>query len=107
MVNKAQIKLKFRWFFFFFFFFFFCRLVLKCFIYIEMVNIKDHKLSEIFLTVGLVEPIKFVLRSVIYIISVTVSDMLNSHKFSEKNCKILKTKLVRSIFIYLEFQKKK
>ena len=32
--------------------------------------------------------------------------MLNSHKFSEKNCKILKTKLVRSIFIYLEFQKK-
>ena len=33
--------------------------------------------------------------------------MLNSHKFSEKNCKILKTKLVRSIFIYLEFQKKK
>ena len=31
--------------------------------------------------------------------------MLNSHKFSEKNCKILKTKLVRSIFIYLEFQK--
>ena len=71
-----------------------------------MVNIKDHKLSEIFLTVGLVEPIKFVLRSVIYIISVTVSDMLNSHKFSEKNCKILKTKLVRSIFIYLEFQKK-
>ena len=36
----------------------------------------------------------------------TVSDMLNSHKFSEKNCKILKTKLVRSIFIYLEFKKK-
>ena len=32
--------------------------------------------------------------------------MLNSHKFSEKNCKILKTKVVRSIFIYLEFQKK-
>ena len=28
--------------------------------------------------------------------------MFNSHKFSEKNCKILKTKLVRSIFIYLE-----
>ena len=109
VVNKAQIKLKFRFFFFFLFFvfFFFCRLVLKCFIYREMVNIKDHKLSEIFLTVGLVEPIKFVLRSVIYIISVTVSDMLNSHKFSEKNCKILKTKLVRSIFIYLEFQKKK
>ena len=109
MVNKAQIKLKFRCFFFFiflFFFFFFCRLVLKCFI-IEMVNIKDHKLSENFLTVGLVEPLKFVLRSVIYIISVTVSDMLNSHKFSEKNCKILKTKLVRSIFIYFEFQKKK
>ena len=79
-------------------------MVLKCFIYREMVNIKDHKLSEIFLTVGLVEPIKFVLRSVIY--SVTVSDMLNSHKFSEKKCKILKTKLVRSIFIYLEFQKK-
>ena len=95
-------------FFIFLFFFFFCRLVLKCFIYREMVNIKDHKLSEIFLTVGLVEPIKFVLRSVIYIISVTVSDMFkNSHKFSEKNCKILKTKLVRSIFIYLEFQKKK
>ena len=37
----------------------------------------------------------------------TVSDMLHSHKFSEKNCKILKTKLVRSIFIYLEFQKRK
>ena len=106
MVNKAQIKLKFRWFFFYFSFFFFCRLVLKCFIYREMINIKDHKLSEFFLTVGLVEPIKFVLRSVIYIISATVSDMLNSHKFSEKNCKILKTKLVRSIFIYLEFQKK-
>ena len=35
------------------------------------------------------------------------SDMVNSHKFSEKNCKILKTKLVRSIFIYLEFQKKR
>ena len=42
-----------------------------------------------------------------FIYSVTVSDMLNSHKFSEKNCKILKTKLVRSIFIYLEFLKKK
>ena len=95
-------------FFFYFscFFFFFCRLVLKCFIYREIVNIKDHKLSEIFLAVGLVEPTKFVLRSVIYIISVTVSDMLNSRKFLEKNCKILKTKLVRSIFIYIEFQKK-
>ena len=73
MVNKAQIKLKFRWVFFYFYFFlfifFFCRLGLKCFIYREMVNIKDHKLSEIFLTVGLVEPIKFVLRSVIYIFS--------------------------------------
>ena len=34
-----------------------------------MVNVKDHNLSEIFLTVGLVEPIKFVLRSVIYIFS--------------------------------------
>ena len=40
-------------FFFFYFFFFFGRLVLKCFIYREMVNIKDHKLIEIFLTVGL------------------------------------------------------
>ena len=93
-------------FLFFFFFFFFCRLVLKCFIFREIVSIKDHKLSEIFLTVGLVEPIKFVLRSVIYMISVTVSDMLNSHKVLEKNCKILKTKLVRSIFLYIEFQKK-
>ena len=55
--------------FFYFYFFFFCRLGLKCFIYREMVNIKDHKLSEIFLTVGLVEPIKSVLRSVIYIFS--------------------------------------
>ena len=64
MVNKAQIKLKFRWVFFIFFYFFFCRLGLKCFIHREMVNIKDHKLSEICLTVGLVEPIKFVLRSV-------------------------------------------
>ena len=73
MVNKAQIKLKFRC-----FFFFFCRLVLKCFIYREMVNMKDHKLSEIFLTVGLVEPIKFVLRSVIYIFS----DSLRHVKFS-------------------------
>ena len=73
MVNKAQIKLKFRC-----FFFFFCRLVLKYFIYREMVNIKDHKLSEIFLTVGLVEPIKFVLRSVIYIFS----DSLRHVKFS-------------------------
>ena len=84
MVNKAQIKLKFRCFFFFFFFlfffffFFFCRLGLKCFIYREMVNIKDHKLSEIFLTVGLVQPIKFVLRSVIYIFS----DSLRHVKFS-------------------------
>ena len=80
MVNKAQIKLKFRCFFFSFsfFFFFFCRLVLKCFIYREMVNIKDHKLIEIFLTVGLVEPIKFVLRSVIYIFS----DSLRHVKFS-------------------------
>ena len=80
MVNKAQIKLKFQIFFFFifFFFFFFCRLVLKCFIYREMVNIKDHKLSEIFLIVGLVEPIKFVLRSVIYIFS----DSLRHVKFS-------------------------
>ena len=80
MVNKAQIKLKFRWFFFLFLFiyFFFCRLGLKCFIYREMVNIKDHKLSEIFLTVGLVEPIKFVLRSVIYIFS----DSLRHVKFS-------------------------
>ena len=34
----------------------------------------------------------------------TVSDMLNSHKFSGKNCKILKTKLVRSIFIYLAYR---
>ena len=67
VVNKAQIKLKFRC--FFFLFLFFCRLVLKCSIYREMVNIKDHKFSEIFLTVGLVEPIKFVLRSVIYIFS--------------------------------------
>ena len=79
MVNKAQIKLKFRCFFFYFsFFFFFCRLVLKCFMYREMVNIKDHKLSEIFLTVGLVEPIKFVQRSVIYIFS----DSLRHVKFS-------------------------
>ena len=81
MVNKAQIKLKFRWFFFYFyflFFIFFCRLGLKCVIYREMVNIKDHKLSEIFLTVGLVEPIKFVLRSVIYIFS----DSLRHVKFS-------------------------
>ena len=80
MVTKAQIKLKFRWFFFYFYFyfFFFCRLGLKCFIYREMVNIKDHKLSEIFLTVGLVEPIKFVLRSVIYIFS----DSLRHVKFS-------------------------
>ena len=81
MVNKAHIKLKFRWFFFYFyyfFFFFFCRLVLKCFINREMVNIKDHKLIEIFLTVGLVEPIKFVLRSVIYIFS----DSLRHVKFS-------------------------
>ena len=77
MVNKAQIKLKFRC-FFFFFFFFFCRLVLKCFIYREMVNVNDHKLSEIFLTVGLAEPIKFVLRSVIYIFS----DSLRHVKFS-------------------------
>ena len=96
---------------FFFFFFFFSRLVLKCFIYREMVSVYDHKLSEIFLTVGLAEPIKFVLRSVIYIFSDSLrSDMLNSHKFSEKNCKILKTKLVRSIFIYLanrEISKKK
>ena len=65
-------------FFLFFYFIFFCRLDLKCFIYIEMVNIKDHKLSEIFLTVGLVEPIKFVLRSVIYIFS----DSLRHVKFS-------------------------
>ena len=43
-----------------------------------MVNVKDHKLSEIFLTVGLVEPIKFVLRSVIYIFS----DRLRHVKFS-------------------------
>ena len=78
MVNKAQIKLKFRCFFLLLFFFFFCRLVLKCFIYREMVNIKDHKLSEIFLTVGLVEPIQFVLRSVIYIFI----DSLRHVKFS-------------------------
>ena len=65
-------------FFLFFFFFFFRRLVLKCFIYREMVNIQDHKLSEIYLTVGLVEPIKFVLRSVIYIFS----DSLRHVKFS-------------------------
>ena len=77
MVNKAKIKLKFRC-FFFSFSFFFCRLVLKCFIYREMVNIRDHKLSEIFLTVGLVEPIKFVQRSVIYIFS----DSLRHVKFS-------------------------
>ena len=76
-VNKAQIKLKFRC-FFFLFFFFFCRLVLKCFIYREMVNVKGHILSEIFLTVGLAEPIKFVLRSVIYIFS----DSLRHVKFS-------------------------
>ena len=76
MVNKSQIKLKFRCFFLYFYIFFsffflfcFCKLVLKCFIYREMVNVKDHKLSEIFLAVGLVEPIKFVLRSVIYIFS--------------------------------------
>ena len=74
---RAQIKLKisegiFNHFFFFFFFFFFflqvgfkvfffffCRLVLKCFKYREMVNVKYQKLSEIFLTVGFVEPIKF------------------------------------------------
>ena len=43
-----------------------------------MVNVKDHKSSEIFLTVGLVEPIKFVLRSVIYIFS----DSLRHVKFS-------------------------
>ena len=43
VVNKAQIKLKFRCFFLIFIiFFFFCRLGLKCFIYREMVNIKDH-----------------------------------------------------------------
>ena len=29
----------------------------------------------------------------------TVSDMLNSHKFSEKNCKILKTKLTSEVHI--------
>ena len=41
-------------FFFFFFFFFFGRLVL----YRESVNVKDHKLSDIGLTVALVEPVK-------------------------------------------------
>ena len=65
-------------FYIFFYIFFPCRLVLKCFIYREIVNAKDHKLSEIFLTVGLVEPIKFVLRSVIYIFS----DSLRHVKFS-------------------------
>ena len=64
-------------FFFFFFFFFFLQVGFKV-LYREMVNIKDHKLSEIFLTVGLVEPIKFVLRSVIYIFS----DSLRHVKFS-------------------------
>ena len=72
VVNRAQIKLKnsegiFNHFFLFFFFFlqvgfkvfFFCRLVLKCFKYREMVNVKYQKFSEIFLTVGFVEPIKF------------------------------------------------
>ena len=79
MVNKAQIKLKFRCFFFYFYLFFFLQVGFKvCFICREMVNIKDHKLSEIFLTVGLVEPIKFVLRSVIYIFS----DSLRHVKFS-------------------------
>ena len=65
-------------FIYFFIFIFFCRLGLKCFIYREMVNIKDHKLSEIFLTVGLAEPIKCVLTSVIYIFS----DSLRHVKFS-------------------------
>ena len=68
----------FFFYFYLFIFFFFCRLGLKCFIYREMVNIKDHKLSEIFLTVELVEPIKLVLRSVIYIFS----DSLRHVKFS-------------------------
>ena len=70
--NQVEISM------FFLFFFFFCRLVLKCFIYREMVNVNDHKLSEIFLNVGLAEPIKFVLRSVIYIFI----DSLRHVKFS-------------------------
>ena len=75
--NQVEIPMVF-FFIFFFFFFFFLQVGLKCFIYREMVNIKDHKLIEIFLTVGLVEPIKFVLRSVIYIFS----DSLRHVKFS-------------------------
>ena len=61
----------------FFFFFFFFAVGFRVF-YIQMVNIKDHKLIEIILTVGLVEPIKFVLRPVIYIFS----DSLRHVKFS-------------------------
>ena len=55
-----------------------CSSPLKCFIYREMVNVKDHKLLEMFLTVGLVEPIKFVLSSAINIFS----DSLRHVKFS-------------------------
>ena len=59
-------------------------MVLKCFVYREMVNVKYHKLSEIFLTVGLIEPVEFFfLRSVIYIFSDRLRHV-NSHKFSEK-----------------------
>ena len=76
--GSNQVEIPMVFFLFFFFFFFFLQVGLKCFIYREMVNIKDHKLIEIFLTVGLVEPIKFVLRSVIYIFS----DSLRHVKFS-------------------------
>ena len=65
-------------FFFFFFYLHFLQVGFKVFIYREMVNVKDQKLSEIFLTVGLAEQIKFVLRSVIYIFS----DSLRHIKFS-------------------------
>ena len=60
--------------FFKFLSFFFCRLGLKCFIYREMVNYKGSQIVRNFPDYRVVEPIKFVLRSVIYI-SVTVSDM--------------------------------
>ena len=102
VVNKAQIKLKFRCFFFIFLFFFFCRLVLS--VYIQRNGqYKGSQIDRNFPDCRACRANKD--QSFIY--SVTVSDMLNSHKFSEKNCKILKTKLVRSIFIYLEFPKKK